>query len=66
MVRVRADTNAGDTNTVQANNLWAIALGGAKVRVPKSQLGEAQKVLKAFRRGELTLGEDFDVGDEIE
>lgn len=53
----------GDTNTVQINSLWSIALGGAKVRVPHSQLLEAKQVLKALRRGDLTLNEDFDVGD---
>ena len=53
----------GDTNTVQTNSLWSIALGGAKVRVPQSQLIEARRVLKAFRRGDFSIGEDFDVGD---
>lgn len=53
----------GDTNTVQTNSLWSIALGGAKVRVPQSQLLEARQVLKAFRRGDFSIGEDFDVGD---
>ncbi|HET8870443.1 MAG TPA: hypothetical protein VFM48_08360 [Aquabacterium sp.] len=53
----------GDTNTVQANSLWSIALGGAKVRVPQSQLLEAKLVLNAFRRGDFILREDFDVGD---
>lgn len=53
----------GDTNTVQTHQLWAIALGGAKIRVPASQLGEAQEVLKAFQAGELSLGDDFDVGE---
>lgn len=53
----------GDTNTVQTNSLWSIALGGAKVRVPQSQWLQAQQVLKAYRRGDFTLGDDFDVGD---
>lgn len=52
-----------DTNIVQTNSLWSIALGGAKVRVPQSQLLEAQQVLKAFRRGDFSIGDDFDVGD---
>lgn len=56
----------GDTNTVQTNSLWSIALGGAKVRVPVSQLEEAQEILESFRRGELSLGDDFDVGNEAE
>lgn len=56
----------GDTHIVQTNALWSIALGGANVRVPLAQLAEAQQVLKAFRRGELTLGDDFDVGREVD
>ena len=55
-----------DTNTVQTNSLWAIALGGAKIRVPLSQLTEAQQILKAFQHGEFTLDDNFDVGNEIE
>lgn len=51
---------AGDTDTVQANDLWSIALGGAKIRVPATQLDEAQAVLKAFEAGEFELGDDFD------
>ena len=53
----------GDTDTVRTNHLWAIALGGAKIRVPASQLEEAQNVLKAFRAGEFALSDDFDVGE---
>jgi hypothetical protein len=34
---------AGDTDTGRANSLWGIALGGAKIRVPVSQLGEAKE-----------------------
>jgi Protein of unknown function (DUF3565) len=52
----------GDTDTVQTHQLWAIALGGAKIRVPTSQLAEAQAVLTAFQAGELSLSDDFDVG----
>ena len=52
----------GDTDTVQTHQLWSIALGGAKIRVPTSQLGEAQEVLKAFQAGEFSLSDDFDVG----
>lgn len=53
---------AGDTDTVQANDLWSIALGGAKIRVPAVQLDEAKAVLKAFEAGEFELGDDFDEG----
>lgn len=53
---------AGDTDTVRNNDLWSIALGGAKIRVPTSQLDEARQVLQAFHAGELSLDDDFDVG----
>jgi hypothetical protein len=52
-----------DVNTVQTNSLWSLAIGGAKVRVAQSQLLEAQQILNAIRRGELTLDDDFDVGE---
>jgi hypothetical protein len=58
---IQAD--AGDTNIVQAHGLLALAVGGAKVRVPQSQWQDARLVLQAFRRGEFTLSDDFDVGD---
>lgn len=55
--------STGDADTVRANPLWAIALGGAKIRVPLSQFEEAKKVLKAFQAGEFALSDDFDVGE---
>ncbi len=55
-----------DTNIVQTNSLWALAIGGAKVRVASSQLQDAQQVLGAYRRGELSIGDDFDVGEVCE
>ena len=58
---IQAD--AGDTNIVQANSLLAIAVGGASVRVPSTQLTEAQAVVDAFRRGDLALDDDFDPDD---
>lgn len=54
---------ADDTNLVQANSLWSIALGGAKVRVPQTQIADAREVLAAFRRGDFALEDDFDVGE---
>ena len=51
---------AGDTQLVQANSLWSIALGGANVRVPASQLEEAQAIHTAFLRGDFKLDEDTD------
>lgn len=51
-----------DTHTVQMNSLWFVALGGAKVRVPASQLGEAREVMVAYRRGDFTLDDTTDLG----
>ena len=49
---------AGDTELVQANQLWSIALGGANVRVPSSQHEEALAIFEAYARGEFTLHDD--------
>ena len=51
---------AGDTELVRANSLWSIALGGANVRVPASQLEAAQTIHAAFLRGDFRLDEDTD------
>jgi hypothetical protein len=53
----------GDTHIVQTNSLWALAIGGAKVRVASSQLQDAQQILRSYRKGELSIGDDFDVGE---
>lgn len=58
---IQAD--AGDANIVQAHGLLSIAVGGAKVRVPKDQWQAAQDVLAALKRGDFELGDDFDVGE---
>lgn len=60
LVAAGVQARTGDTNTVQANDLWAIALGGAKIRVPVSQQAEAEAVLKAFKDGAFELDDDFD------
>lgn len=52
---------AGDTELVQTNQLWSIALGGASVRVPASQLAEAQAIHAALGRGEFSLDDDAPV-----
>ena len=56
------EAEAGDTNFVQFNALLAIAVGGAKVRVPETQLKDARQILHAYRRGDFELDDDFDVG----
>lgn len=53
--------DAGDANLVQTYNLLAIALGGVRIRVPASQLEDAQALLAAYERGEFALGDDCDV-----
>jgi hypothetical protein len=56
------EADAGDTNLVQTNSLLTIAVGGAKVRVPETQLEDARRIVQAFRRGDFELDDDFDVG----
>lgn len=51
-----------DANLVQTNALWSIAIGGARVLVPASRLGEAEAVMAAFRRGDFALRDDDDPG----
>jgi hypothetical protein len=51
--------DAGDTNFVQTYALLTIAVGGANVRVPASQLEEAKSVLAAFLAGDFSLDDDF-------
>ncbi|RVT82438.1 hypothetical protein [Inhella crocodyli] len=57
MAGLQAD--AGDVGIVQAHGLLSIAVGGACVRVPAEQLGEAREVLAAFHRGDFSLDDDF-------
>jgi hypothetical protein len=47
-----------DANTVQANQLWATALGGVRVLVPEAFLPQAQAVQAAFKNGEYALDEN--------
>jgi hypothetical protein len=49
---------AGDTSLVQILSPLTLALGGAKIRVPQSQVQQALDLLAAFERGEFTLPED--------
>lgn len=55
--------DAGDTNVVQAQDLWFNAMGGVRLRVPQAYVAEAQEVIAAFRRGDFALGDDFDAGE---
>ena len=55
--------HTGDTNLVQTNNLWSIALGGASVRVAANDVDQARAVIAAYERGEFALDDDFDEGD---
>ena len=49
-----------DANLVQANALWSVAVGGAKLRVAAADVDEAKQVIAAFERGEFALDDDFD------
>jgi hypothetical protein len=51
---------AGDVNLVQTDSLLTIALGGACVRVPELQVGQAKQIIAARERGELEIDENFD------
>ena len=56
------EAETGDTTIVQMHSLLSIAMGGAKIRVPASQLEPARALLAAFRRGDFALDDDFDAG----
>jgi hypothetical protein len=43
----------GDANMAQTYNLISIAIGGAKLRVPRSQVAAANEILAAIRSGRL-------------
>lgn len=47
-----------DSNLVQLNSLWAIAVGGIRIRVPAARAAEAKEVIAAFQRGNLALPDD--------
>jgi hypothetical protein len=51
-----------DDQLVQANMLWAPALGGVRILVPQAFVQQAEAVLAALGRGEFELGDDADVG----
>ena len=40
----------------------APAMGGVRVLVPESFIGQSQEVLEALARGDFALGDDADVG----
>jgi Putative prokaryotic signal transducing protein len=47
-----------DANLVQMNSLWAVAVGGVRVRVPATRVTEAKEVIDAFNRGDFALSDD--------
>ena len=51
-----------DDQLVQANLLWAPALGGVRILVPQDYLQQAEAALEALQRGEFALDDDADVG----
>lgn len=56
--RCGIDAETGDADLVRIQPLLAIALGGAKIRVPQSQVAEALELLAAYERGEFALDEN--------
>ena len=50
-----------DAHLAQANYLWALAVGGARVLVPESFLGAAYEIKAAVARGDYSLEEDANV-----
>jgi hypothetical protein len=59
----RVPAVVADDNLVQANPLWSVAVGGAKLRVAASHVAEAKQVIAAFERGDFALDDDFDPGN---
>jgi hypothetical protein len=47
-----------DANLVQTNALWAIAVGGVRIRVHESRVAEAKEVIDAFNHGDFALPDD--------
>ncbi len=52
-----------DANLVQMHGLLTPALGGVRLLVPTTELDAAHALIAAYRRGELALDEDVDVGE---
>lgn len=53
-----------DANHAQADMLIVPAMGGVRVLVPGEYVDQSMAVMAARERGEFTLGDDFDVGEE--
>jgi hypothetical protein len=53
-------TVVADTNLVQVHSLLAIAVGGARIRVPAARIVEARNVIAALYRGDFALADDDD------
>ncbi len=49
-----------DSNLVQLNSLWAIAVGGIRIRVPAARVAEAKDIIAAFHRGDLALPDNHE------
>lgn len=50
--------HVADANTVQANWLWTVALGGVRVLVRASAAAQAREVISQYRSGALSLGDE--------
>jgi hypothetical protein len=51
-----------DDQLVQANLLWAPAIGGVRILVPQEYIQPAEAALEALQRGDFALDDDTDVG----
>jgi hypothetical protein len=49
-----------DSDTVYANGVGALGMGGVRVMVPESQMDEARRILAAFNAGDYAIDENFD------
>lgn len=47
-----------DSQLLQTNPLWTMAVGGVRVMVPEQLLGQAQEVMRALQEGRYALDED--------
>jgi hypothetical protein len=51
-----------DTQIVQVNPLYKLAVGGVRVMVPEAYLAQAREIVRADARGDYALDDSTDVG----
>lgn len=60
--RAGLDAEVADAHLAQTHSLLAIAIGGARVRVPQAQVKAARDLLAAVQAGVFELDDNFDPG----